>query len=188
MLSVGAGRSLSLISHWTRFWRPRRVHLLPIRRHNVGMDGARAAVIVYALSCNFRDADPLGRHDLLARGTAKHGGDDDAPRGSESEFQLKCWRRHKVGSSETGRGAAPLIDRLPATLRLWTKGTQPRSTSSRTCDDSAKLGARERRGRSCSRWPQRDPERDPRLRRPRNHLGKGRSSGRVRVTLWGRPP
>ncbi|MDE2653627.1 MAG: DUF1156 domain-containing protein [Gemmatimonadota bacterium] len=55
-----------------------------LHRHDFGMDGAPAgAVILYALSCNFKDADLLGRHDLLVRGKAKQDGGDTSG-GSDS--------------------------------------------------------------------------------------------------------
>ena len=54
------------------------------------MDGAPAgAVILDAMSCNFRDADLLGRQDLLCHGKGKAGDDGNSSGGSDSEFRLK---------------------------------------------------------------------------------------------------
>ncbi len=97
-----------------------------LHRHDFGMAGASAgAVILYALSCNFRDADLLGRHDLLVRGKAKST-DDDASGGSGSELRLKRWSRRKIGSSGAEGGAAPLIDSLHRAMRIWKKGDPAR--------------------------------------------------------------
>ncbi|MDE0105407.1 MAG: DUF1156 domain-containing protein [Bryobacterales bacterium] len=98
-----------------------------LHRHDFGMDWAPAgAVILYALSCNFRDADLVGRHDLLVRGKAKPASEpvDDEPGsiGSDGDSRLKRWNQRKVGSSRVNGGTAPLIDSLHAAMRLWTLG------------------------------------------------------------------
>ncbi|MDE0626642.1 MAG: hypothetical protein OXH99_09610, partial [Bryobacterales bacterium] len=97
-------------------------------RHDFGMKGAPAgAVILYALSCNLKDADLVGRHDLLVRGKSKQtsGTDEDDSGGSDSKFRLKRWNQRKITVPGqlglTGR-APSLIDSLHAVMRLWRKG------------------------------------------------------------------
>ena len=98
-----------------------------LHRHDFGMEGAPAgAVILYALSCNLKDADLLGRHDLLARGKAGGStGGDDGSGSSDGEFRLKRWNRRKSavsGRSGASGGAPALIDSLHGVMRLWRKG------------------------------------------------------------------
>ena len=159
-----------------------------LHRHDFGMEGAPAgAVILYAMSCNFKDADLLGRHDLLVRGKASQG-DDDASGGSDGEFRLKRWSERKVGSSGTGGGATPLIDSLHGAMRLWRKGDLARVNDF--------LGARGLRKSEVfasvvqAVLEMAAPGSDERsmLEMLQNHLGRGRPSGRVReATLWDWP-
>ena len=160
-----------------------------LHRYDFGMDGAPAgAVILYALSCNFRDADLLGRHDLLVRGKPKQGGGGNAPEDSDSEFRLKHWNQRKVGSSGAGEGATSLIDSLHATMRLWRKGDPVRvdefldarglrrsevfASVVQAVLEMAASGSAERST----------------LEKIQNHLGRGRPSGRVgQATLWNHP-
>ena len=101
-----------------------------LHRHDFGMKGAPSgAVILYALSCNLKDADLLGRNDLLVRGKSKHKRNTDATDResgvSNSEYRLKRWSERKFtgrGQSHTSGGAAPLIDSLHLIMRLWMKG------------------------------------------------------------------
>ena len=100
-----------------------------LHRHDFGMKKAPAgAVILYALSCNLKDADLLGRHDLLVRGkssAATETDDDDGSGASDSEFRLKRWNQRKVaglGRAGATGGTPALIDSLHGVMRLWRKG------------------------------------------------------------------
>ena len=101
-----------------------------LHRHDFGMKKAPAgAVILYALSCNLKDADLLGRHDLLVRGKSSAAtdtdDDDDSSGASDSEFRLKRWNQRKVaglGRAGATGGTPALIDSLHGVMRLWRKG------------------------------------------------------------------
>ncbi len=101
-----------------------------LHRHDFRLQGAPAgAVILYALSCNLKDTDLLGRHDLLVRGKARQANASDSGDGvsgaSDSECRLKNWNERSVANlsrtSETGTTVA-IIDSLHAVMRLWRKG------------------------------------------------------------------
>ena len=154
-----------------------------LHRHDFGMDGAPAgAVILYALSCNFKDAD------LLVRGKAKQGGDDDASGGSDSEFRLKRWNQRKVGSSGAGGGATPLIDSLHAAMRLWKKGDLARVNQYLDARGLGKSEVFASVVQAVLEMAAPGPEERSTLEKLQNHLGRGRPSGRVReATLWDYP-
>ena len=154
-----------------------------LHRHDFGMDGApTGAVILYALSCNFKDAD------LLVRGKAKQGGDDDASGGSDSEFRLKRWNQRKVGSSGAGGGATPLIDSLHAAMRLWKKGDLARVNQYLDARGLGKSEVFASVVQAVLEMAAPGPEERSTLEKLQNHLGRGRPSGRVReATLWDYP-
>ena len=156
-----------------------------LHRHDFGMDGAPAgAVILYAMSCNFKDADLLGRHDLLARGKAGQG-DDDAGGGSEGEFRLKRWSQRKVGSSGTGGGATPLIDSLHGAMRLWRKGDLARINEFLDARGLRKSDVFASVVQAVLEMAAPGSDERSMLEKLQNHLGRGRPSGRVReATLW----
>ena len=161
-----------------------------LHRHDFGMAGAPVgAVILYALSCNFKDADLVGRHDLLVGGRAKQagetGGDHNVSGDSNSEFRLKRWNQRKLGSPAVDGGAVPLIDSLHAAMRLWTKGDlaqvnefldvrglRKSEVFASVVQAVLEMAAPESGERST-------------LEKLQNHLGRSRPSGRVReATLW----
>ena len=90
-----------------------------LHRNDFGLEAAPAgACILYALSCNLADSELAGRLDLLARG----GG----------EARLKPWRgraARDLGEPAADGAAAPLIDRVHRTMRLWKGGEQSRVDS-----------------------------------------------------------
>ncbi len=162
-----------------------------LHRHDFGMTKAPAgAVILYALSCNLRDADLLGRHDLLVRGKPGAAGDDgdEASAGSDSEFRLKRWNQRKVaglGRSAATGGTPALIDSLHGVMRLWKKGDLG--------GVNAFLDARGLRKSEVfasvvqAVLEMADPGSEERstLEKLQNHLGRGRPIERVReATLW----
>ena len=149
------------------------------------MDGAPAgAVILYALSCNFKDADLLGRYDLLVRGKAKQGGDDSTA-GSASEFRLKRWDQRKVGSSQTDGGATPLIDGLHAAMLLWRKGDLGQVNEYLDARGLRKSEVFASVVQAVLEMAVPGSEERSTLEKLQNHLGRGRPSGRVReATLW----
>ncbi|MDE0258538.1 MAG: DUF1156 domain-containing protein [Gammaproteobacteria bacterium] len=156
-----------------------------LHRHDFGMDGAPAgAVILYALSCNFKDADLLGRYDLLVRGKAKQGGDDSTA-GSASEFRLKRWDQRKVGSSQTDGGATPLIDGLHAAMLLWRKGDLGQVNEYLDARGLRKSEVFASVVQAVLEMAVPGSEERSTLEKLQNHLGRGRPSGRVReATLW----
>ena len=159
-----------------------------LHRHDFGMEGAPAgAVILYAMSCNFKDADLLGRHELLVRGKASHG-DDDAAGGSESEFRLKRWSQRKVGSSGTGGGATPLIDSLHGAMRLWRKGDLARINEFLDARGLRKSDVFASVVQAVLEMAAPGSDERSILEKLQNHLGRRRPSGRVReATLWDHP-
>ena len=90
-----------------------------LHRNDFGLEAAPAgACILYALSCNLADSELAGRLDLLAAG----GG----------EARLKPWHRRAgrdLGEPGADGAAAPLIDRVHRTMRLWKGGEQSRVDS-----------------------------------------------------------
>ncbi len=156
-----------------------------LHRHDFGMDGAPAgAVILYAMSCNFKDADLLGRHDLLVRGKASRG-DDDSAGGSDSEFRLKRWSQRKVGAGGTGGGTAPLIDSLHRTMRLWRRGDLARVNEFLDTRGLRKSEVFASVVQAVLEMAAPGSEERSTLEKLQNHLGRGRPSGRVReATLW----
>ena len=154
-----------------------------LHRHDFGMDGAPAgAVILYAMSCNFKDADLLGRHDLLVRGKASRG-DGDSTDGSDSEFRLKRWNKRKTGSS--GGGATPLIDNLHAAMRLWRKGDLARVNEFLDTRGLRKSEVFASVVQAVLEMAAPGSDERSILEKLQNHLGRGRPSGRVReATLW----
>jgi len=159
-----------------------------LHRHDFGMDGAPAgAVILYALSCNFKDADLLGRYDLLVRGKAKQGGDDSTA-GSASEFRLKRWDQRKVGSSQTDGGATPLIDGLHAAMLLWRKGDLGQVNEYLDARGLRKSEVFASVVQAVLEMAAQGSEERSTLEKLQNHLGRGRPSGRVReASLWDQP-
>ena len=156
-----------------------------LHRHDFGMDGAPAgAVILYAMSCNFKDADLLGRHDLLVRRKASQG-DDDAAGGSEGEFRLKRWSHRKVGSSGTGGGATPLIDSLHGAMRLWKKGDLAQVNGFLDARGLRKSEVFASVVQAVLEMAAPGSEERSTLEKLQNHLGRGRPWDRVReATLW----
>ena len=156
-----------------------------LHRHDFGMDGAPAgAVILYAMSCNFKDADLLGRHDLLVRGKASRG-DDDSVAGSDSEFRLKRWSQRRVGESGMAGGTAPLIDSLHRTMRLWRKGDLAQVNGFLDTRGLRKSEVFASVVQAVLEMAAPGSEERSTLEKLSNHLGRGRPSGRVReATLW----
>ncbi len=156
-----------------------------LHRHDFGMDGAPAgAVILYAMSCNFKDADLLGRYDLLVRGKASQG-DEDAAGGSDSEFRLKRWSRRKAGSGGTDGEVTPLIDSLHGTMRLWRKGDLAQVNEFLDARGLRKSEVFASVVQAVLEMAAPGSEERSTLEKLQNHLGRGRPSGRVRdATLW----
>ena len=157
-----------------------------LHRHDFGMDGAPAgAVILYAMSCDFKDADLLGRHDLLVRGKSKLSDGDDAPGSSDSEFRLKRWGQRKIGSSGSGGGATPLIDCLHAAMLLWKKGDLARVNEFLDAQGLRKSEVFASVVQAVLEMAAPGSEERSTLEKLQNHLGRGRPSGQPReYTLW----
>ena len=107
-----------------------------LHRSDFGTAPAPAgACILYAISCNLSDADLSGRHDLLARGRARDGGDSDdddgsgPPTASGSDARLKTWqqRRSRNLGHPAPDGTDPaLIDCIHKVMHLWKTGEEAR--------------------------------------------------------------
>ena len=160
-----------------------------LHRHDFGMDGAPAgAVILYAMSCNFKDTDLLGRHDMLVRGKAKLSDGDDAPGNSDSEFRLKRWNGRKVRSSGSGGGATPLIDSLHAAMFLWRKGDLARVNEFLDARGLRKSEVFSSVAQAVLEMAAPGSEERSTLEKLQNHLGRGKPSSRVReAMLWDQP-
>lgn len=167
-----------------------------LHRHDFGMEKApTGAVILYALSCNLKDADLLGRHDLLVRGkssgtTDKDDG-DDASGASDSEFRLKRWNQRKVpglGRAEATGGAPALIDSLHGVMRLWKKGDLGRVNEFLDARGLRKSEVFASVVQAVLEMADPGSEERSTLERIQNHLGQGRPVNRVReATLWDYP-
>ena len=161
-----------------------------LHRHDFGMEGAPAgAVILYALSCNFKDADLLGRHDLLVRGKAKQagdtGGDNDASGDSNSEFRLKRWSQRKVELPGAAGRPVPLIDSLHAAMKLWTKGDLAQVNEFLDARGLRKSGVFASVVQAVLEMAALGSGERSTLEKLQNHLVRGKPSGRAReATLW----
>lgn len=108
-----------------------------LHRYDFGMESAPIGpCILYAVSCNLKDADLLSRYDLLARtgGQAAAAADDEeaseegAPEpeeGTSSTVRLKSWEQRKsasLGYNAPGTPPPPLIDQLHRLMHLWRAG------------------------------------------------------------------
>ena len=169
-----------------------------LHRHDFGLKGAPSGtVILYALSCNLKDADLLGRHDLLVRGKAQQasetGDDDDASGASDSEFRLKRWNQRKIaglGQSGGATGGAPaLIDSLHAVMRLWRKGDLARVNEFLDAQGLRKSEVFASVVQAVLEMAAPGSEERSTLEMLQNHLGRGRPIDRVpEATLWDYPP
>ena len=167
-----------------------------LHRHDFGLEGAASgAVILYALSCNLKDADLLGRHNLLVRGKAKQAGesddDDDASGASDSEFRLKRWNQRKMAGlgqpGATGRAPA-LIDSLHAVMRLWRKGDLGQVDGFLDARGLQKSEMFASVVQAVLEMAAPGSEERSTLEKLQNHLGRGRPIDRVReATLWDHP-
>ena len=164
-----------------------------LHRHDFGMKKAPAgAVILYALSCNLKDADLLGRHDLLVRGKSSGAtdtdDDDDASGASDSEFRLKRWNQRKVaGLGRAGAtGATPaLIDSLHRVMRLWRKGDLGGVNEFLDARGLRKSEVFASVVQAVLEMADPGSEERSTLEKLQNHLGRGRPLDRVReATLW----
>ena len=164
-----------------------------LHRHDFGMKKAPAgAVILYALSCNLKDADLLGRHDLLVRG--KSGGgtdtddDDDASGASDSEFRLKRWNQRKVaglGRAGATAGTPALIDSLHGVMRLWRKGDLGGVNEFLDARGLRKSEVFASVVQAVLEMADPGSEERSTLEKLQNHLGRGRPVDRAReATLW----
>ena len=164
-----------------------------LHRHDFGMKKAPAgAVILYALSCNLKDADLLGRHDLLVRGKSSGAtdtdDDDDSSGASDSEFRLKRWNQRKVAGLEragaTG-GTPALIDSLHGVMRLWRKGDLGRVNEFLDARGLRKSEVFASVVQAVLEMADPGSEERSTLEKLQNHLGRGRRVDRVReATLW----
>ena len=168
-----------------------------LHRHDFGLKGAPSGtVILYALSCNLKDADLLGRHDLLVRGKAQQasetGDDDDASGASDSEFRLKRWNQRKIaglGQSGATGGAPALIDSLHAVMRLWRKGDLARVNEFLDAQGLRKSEVFASVVQAVLEMAAPGSEERSTLEMLQNHLGRGRPVDRVpEATLWDYPP
>ncbi len=167
-----------------------------LHRHDFGMKKAPAgAVILYAMSCNLKDADLLGRHNLLVRGKSSAatdtGNDDDASSASESEFRLKPWNQRKVADlgriGATGRTPA-LIDSLHGVMRLWREGDLGRVNEFLDARGLQKSEVFASTAQAVLEMADPGSEERSILEKLQNHLGRGRPVDRVReATLWDQP-
>ena len=167
-----------------------------LHRHDFGMKKSPAgAVILYALSCNLKDADLLGRNDLLVQGKSSAAtdtdDDDDASGGSDSEFRLKRWNQRKVAglgrASATG-GTPALIDSLHGVMRLWRKGDLGQVNEFLDARGLRKSEVFASVVQAVIEMADPGSEERSTLEKLQNHLGRGKPVDRVReATLWDQP-
>ena len=108
-----------------------------LHRYDFGMESAPIGpCILYAVSCNLKDADLISRYDLLARTggqTAVEEDDREASEDSEVEpeegtsstVRLKPWNQRKsasLGYNAPGAPPPPLIDQVHRLMHLWRGG------------------------------------------------------------------
>jgi putative DNA methylase len=108
-----------------------------LHRYDFGMESAPIGpCILYAVSCNLKDADLISRYDLLARTggqTAVEEDDREASEDSEVEpeegtsstVRLKPWNQRKsasLGYNAPGAPPPPLIDEVHRLMHLWRGG------------------------------------------------------------------
>ncbi len=108
-----------------------------LHRYDFGMESAPIGpCILYAVSCNLKDADLISRYDLLARtgGQAAIAEDDEETsedgaaepeEGTSSTVRLKQWNQRKsasLGYNVPGAPPPPLIDQLHRLMHLWCAG------------------------------------------------------------------
>ena len=108
-----------------------------LHRYDFGMESAPIGpCILYAVSCNLKDADLISRFDLLARtgGQSAVAEDDEEAseesaaepeEGTSSTVRLKPWEQRKsisLGYNAPGTPAPPLIDQLHRLMHLWKAG------------------------------------------------------------------
>jgi len=108
-----------------------------LHRYDFGMESAPIGpCILYAVSCNLKDADLISRYDLLARtgGQAILVEDDEEvseesaaepEEGTSSTVRLKQWKQRKsasLGYNAPGTPPPPLIDQLHRLMHLWRAG------------------------------------------------------------------
>ncbi len=108
-----------------------------LHRYDFGMESAPIGpCILYAVSCNLKDADLISRYDLLARtgGQATIVEDDEEAsendeaepeEGTSSTVRLKQWNQRKsvsLGYNAPGTPPPPLIDQLHRLMHLWRAG------------------------------------------------------------------
>jgi len=108
-----------------------------LHRYDFGMESAPIGpCILYAVSCNLKDADLLSRYDLLARtgGQVAIAEDDEEDgtesaaepeEGTSSTVRLKQWEQRKsasLGYNAPGTPPPPLIDQLHRLMHLWKAG------------------------------------------------------------------
>jgi hypothetical protein len=109
-----------------------------LHRYDFRMDEAPiGACILYATACGLTDTELERTWDILVRGGATSGGDEDVesnpddddpdsePSGSGSKVKLKAWdrRTHRSMGIEAPEGRpVPLIDRIHRVMHLWKSG------------------------------------------------------------------
>jgi hypothetical protein len=108
-----------------------------LHRYDFGMESAPIGpCILYAVSCNLKDADLISRYDLLARTggqtavvedgeEASEDGETEPEEGTSSTVRLKPWNQRKsasLGYNATGSPPPPLVDQLHRLMHLWRAG------------------------------------------------------------------
>ena len=107
-----------------------------LHRYNFGMVSVPSGpCILYAVSCDLKDAELTGRYDLLARtgGQVEESEEDETEEddaaetaeGSGSTLRLKQWNQRKgasLGYSLPGMALPPLIDQVHRLMHLWHTG------------------------------------------------------------------
>jgi hypothetical protein len=109
-----------------------------LHRYDFGMESAPIGpCILYAVSCNLKDADLISRYDLLARTggqtpveeddgeTGIEDSETEPTEGTSSTVRLKPWNQRKsasLGYNAPGTPPPPLIDEVHRLMHLWRGG------------------------------------------------------------------
>jgi adenine-specific DNA methylase len=108
-----------------------------LHRYDFGMESAPIGpCILYAVSCNLKDADLISRYDLLGRTGGQSAVEEDGvetgvdsevepEEGTSSTVRLKAWNQRKsasLGYNAPGTPPPPLIDQVHRLMHLWRAG------------------------------------------------------------------